>query len=85
MNLGRRAARPDREPAEGECSESKTTGSGYWSSWPLTDMNLVAQASNGREAIQQFREHRRDITLMDLQMPANERPGSDGRDLHRIS
>ncbi len=34
-----------------------------------TDMNLVAQASNGREAIQQFRAHRPDITLMDLQMP----------------
>ena len=33
------------------------------------DMNLVAQASNGREAIQQFRAHRPDITLMDLQMP----------------
>src|SRR5262245_56202770 len=33
------------------------------------DMNLVAQASNGREAIQQFRKHRPDITLMDLQMP----------------
>jgi DNA-binding NarL/FixJ family response regulator len=33
------------------------------------DMSLVAQASNGREAIQQFRAHRPDITLMDLQMP----------------
>ena len=33
------------------------------------DMNLVAQASNGREAIRQFRQHRPDITLMDLQMP----------------
>jgi len=33
------------------------------------DMNLVAQASNGREAIQQFRQHHPDITLMDLQMP----------------
>src|SRR5215467_32225 len=33
------------------------------------DMNLVAQASNGREAIQQFRQYRPDITLMDLQMP----------------
>jgi len=33
------------------------------------DMNLVAQASNGREAIQHFRQHRPDITLMDLQMP----------------
>ena len=34
------------------------------------DMNLVAQASNGREAILQFRQHHPDITLMDLQMPA---------------
>ena len=33
------------------------------------DMNLVAQSSNGREAIQQFRQHHPDITLMDLQMP----------------
>src|SRR5260370_4468147 len=33
------------------------------------DMNLVAEASDGREAIQQFRAHRPDITLMDLQMP----------------
>jgi len=34
-----------------------------------TDMKLVGEASNGREAIQQFREHRPDVTLMDLQMP----------------
>ena len=34
-----------------------------------SDMLLVAQASNGREAIEQFRTHRPDITLMDLQMP----------------
>jgi DNA-binding NarL/FixJ family response regulator len=33
------------------------------------DMSLVAQASNGREALQQFRQSRPDITLMDLQMP----------------
>ena len=33
------------------------------------DMNLIAEAANGREAIQQFRRHRPDITLMDLQMP----------------
>jgi DNA-binding NarL/FixJ family response regulator len=32
-------------------------------------MILVGEASNGREAIQQFRVHRPDITLMDLQMP----------------
>jgi DNA-binding NarL/FixJ family response regulator len=34
-----------------------------------SDMSFVAQASNGREAIHQFRTHRPDITLMDLQMP----------------
>jgi len=34
-----------------------------------SDMALVAEASNGREAIQLFRAHRPDITLMDLQMP----------------
>jgi DNA-binding NarL/FixJ family response regulator len=34
-----------------------------------TDLVLVAEASNGREAIEQFRMHRPDITLMDLQMP----------------
>ena len=33
------------------------------------DMVLVGEASDGREAIQQFRTHRPDITLMDLQMP----------------
>src|SRR4030081_2658286 len=34
-----------------------------------SDMTLVAQAANGREAIEQFRIHRPDVTLMDLQMP----------------
>jgi DNA-binding NarL/FixJ family response regulator len=33
------------------------------------DLELVAEASNGREAIEQFRRHLPDITLMDLQMP----------------
>jgi DNA-binding NarL/FixJ family response regulator len=33
------------------------------------DMTLVAQAANGRDAIQQFRTHHPDVTLMDLQMP----------------
>jgi DNA-binding NarL/FixJ family response regulator len=36
-----------------------------------SDMKLVAEASNGQEAIKQFRLHRPDITLMDLQMPAS--------------
>jgi DNA-binding NarL/FixJ family response regulator len=34
-----------------------------------SDMVLVGEASNGRDAIQQFRTHHPDITLMDLQMP----------------
>ena len=33
------------------------------------DMVLVAEAENGREAIEQFARHRPDVTLMDLQMP----------------
>jgi DNA-binding NarL/FixJ family response regulator len=33
------------------------------------DLRLVAEGSNGREAIQHFRAHRPDVTLMDLQMP----------------
>jgi DNA-binding NarL/FixJ family response regulator len=44
------------------------------------DMKLVAEASNGKEAIAAFRSHRPDVTLMDLQMP-----GVDGLDaLHVI-
>src|SRR6266404_9230876 len=34
-----------------------------------SDMKLVAEASNGLEAIKQFKLHRPDVTLMDLQMP----------------
>ena len=33
------------------------------------DISVVAQAGNGREAIQQFRSHHPDVTLMDIQMP----------------
>jgi DNA-binding NarL/FixJ family response regulator len=33
------------------------------------DMVMVAQAATGREAIRQFREHRPDVTLMDLRLP----------------
>ena len=33
------------------------------------DMLLVAEASNGREAVEQFRTHKPDVTLMDVQMP----------------
>src|SRR6202046_5417770 len=34
-----------------------------------TDMKLVAEACDGEEAIEKFRSHRPDVTLMDLQMP----------------
>jgi DNA-binding NarL/FixJ family response regulator len=33
------------------------------------DMTVVAEATTGQEAIDQFRAHRPDVTLMDLQMP----------------
>src|SRR5712692_1399483 len=35
-----------------------------------SDMKLVAEANNGQDAIEKFRLHRPDVTLMDLQMPA---------------
>jgi len=34
-----------------------------------SDMSLVAEAANGNEAIQKFREHQPDVTLMDLRLP----------------
>jgi RNA polymerase sigma factor (sigma-70 family) len=34
-----------------------------------SDMELIAEASNGREAVELFRKHHPDVTLMDLQMP----------------
>ena len=33
------------------------------------DLKLIAEASNGKEAIDAFRTHQPDVTLMDLQMP----------------
>ena len=33
------------------------------------DMRMVAQAASGREAVEKFREHRPDVTLMDLRLP----------------
>jgi DNA-binding NarL/FixJ family response regulator len=33
------------------------------------DLEMVGEAADGREALEQFRKHRPDITLMDLQMP----------------
>jgi DNA-binding NarL/FixJ family response regulator len=34
-----------------------------------SDLELVAEASNGREAVELFRQHQPDVTLMDLLMP----------------
>lgn len=34
-----------------------------------TDIEIVGEASNGREAVAEFRKVRPDVTLMDLQMP----------------
>ena len=36
-----------------------------------SDMKVVAEASNGEQAVAQFRLHRPDVTLMDLQMPGS--------------
>ena len=33
------------------------------------DVILVAEATNGRQGVELFRQHRPDVTLMDLQMP----------------
>lgn len=33
------------------------------------DMKLVAEASNGKEAVEKFRSHHPDVTVMDIQMP----------------
>src|SRR4051812_28924354 len=36
------------------------------------DLHVVAEAANGAEAVEAFREHRPDVTLLDLRMPVME-------------
>src|SRR4030095_1323638 len=40
------------------------------------DMTVVAEASNGREAVDLWKEHRPDVTLLDLRMPELEGVGA---------
>jgi DNA-binding NarL/FixJ family response regulator len=40
------------------------------------DMSVVAEASNGREAVERYREYRPDVTLMDLLMPQMDGPAA---------
>ena len=35
----------------------------------VADMSVVAEGTNGQEAVEMFRQHKPDITLMDLRMP----------------
>ena len=49
------------------------------------DMKVVAEAASGREAIQQFRTHHPDITLMDLQMPGMNGLEPKLIDLHNLA
>src|SRR5579863_5076354 len=34
-----------------------------------SDMTVIAEAVNGRQAVDRFREHRPDVTLLDVRMP----------------
>ncbi len=43
-----------------------------------TDMDVVAQAANGREAIELWQQYRPDITLLDLRMPILDGVGAIG-------
>ncbi|HEY2249962.1 MAG TPA: response regulator transcription factor [Planctomycetaceae bacterium] len=43
------------------------------------DMSLVAEAENGRQAVELFRQHQPDVTLMDLRMPVLDGIGAVGQ------
>ena len=47
-------------------------------------MEIVAQASTGREAVQKFKVHRPDITLMHQQMPAKTNYKARELDIRRL-
>ena len=39
------------------------------------DMTVVAEASNGQQAVELYRKHQPDVTLLDLRMPVHGRRG----------
>ena len=49
------------------------------------DMTVCAQAGSGEDAVRMFRQHRPDVTLMDLRLPRHERPGGHTCDPARSS
>ena len=53
------------------------------------DVEVVATAANGREAIRQIKTHKPDLVFLDIQMPVIRRlfgdPGPDGRRVLRCS
>ena len=51
------------------CSKFRENGLDVTLDCFLGDRELVAEASTGHEALDKFRDHRPDLTLMDLQMP----------------
>ena len=73
----------ERNPLCG-CSASTITGSSAKALSAILgrqpDMEVVAQAATGEQAVELFRQHRPDVTLMDLQLPNDERPRRDSGD-----
>jgi DNA-binding NarL/FixJ family response regulator len=57
---------PKGQLAFGNCRSKNAFG---WQLGNQVDMQLIAQASSGRDAKEKFRGHRPDVTLMDLRLP----------------
>ena len=49
------------------------------------DMTVVAEAANGQQAVELYRQHQPDVTLLDLRMPGDERGGSGRRHPRGVS
>ena len=64
-----RDERGQRADSDSRGRRPSTGARGIAGLWRSAGYDVVAEAANGREAIQQFRTHRPDVTLMDIQMP----------------